>query len=243
MAECFGNTEVCIVQGYVFTDEGNVEVVFRMINGIDHFFPVFHVARFIGQVKLFQDNAVQSFVRKQERYFINAVEGFIFDNGFFINIAEQSQLIFHFIRQGPFCTANDDIRLNANTAQFFDTVLCRFCLQFAGSANVRYQCNVNVEHVVTADFLLDLTDCFEERQAFDIAYSTANFRNDDIGIIVIPYAIYTFFNFIGNVGNDLDGVAQIIAAPFFLQYRPVNFTGRNVRVLAQVNVDKAFIMT
>ena len=38
-------------------------------------------------------------------------------------------------------------------------------------------------------------------------------------------------------------MAQIVTASFFLQDRPVDFARRDVGVLAEVNVDEAFIMT
>ena len=38
-------------------------------------------------------------------------------------------------------------------------------------------------------------------------------------------------------------MAQIVTASFFLQDRPVDFASRDVGVLAEVNVDEAFIMT
>ena len=101
---------------------------------------------------------------------------------------------------------------------------------------------MNVQDVVAADFFLDLADSFQERQAFNVADGTADFRNDDIGIVVVTDAIDAILDFIRNVRNNLYRVAQIIAATFFLKDRPVNFTGRNVGVLPEVDVDEAFIV-
>ena len=102
---------------------------------------------------------------------------------------------------------------------------------------------MDVQDVIAADFLLDLADGFQERQAFDVADSAADFRDDDVRIVVVADAIDAVLDFIGDVRDDLDGMAQIIAAAFFLQDRPVNLAGRDVGVLAEVNVDEAFIMT
>ena len=144
MTQCFGYTEVGIVKCYIFAYEGNRKVMFRVIDSMDHLLPVFHIARFIRQIQFFQYDTIQSFFRKEKRYFINAVQCFIFDDSIFINIAEQGQFIFHFIRQRPFCTADDNIGLDANTPQFFYAVLGRFRLQFARSSDIRYQSNVNI---------------------------------------------------------------------------------------------------
>ena len=47
MAQGFSNAQIGIVQGYIFTDQGNFQFFFRMINIIDHLFPVFHITRLI----------------------------------------------------------------------------------------------------------------------------------------------------------------------------------------------------
>ena len=242
MIQGFGNAEVSVVEGDVFTDQGNFQGLFGVVNRFDHLLPVFHVAGTIREVEFFQNDAVHAFFRQEQRNFIDAVQGLVFDDGIFVDIAEQGQLIFHFIGQGPFRTADDDIRLDTDAAQFFYAVLGRLGLQFTGSSDIRNEGDVNVQDVVAADFFLDLADSFQERQAFNVADGTADFRNDDIGIVVVTDAIDAILDFIRNVRNNLYRVAQIIAATFFLKDRPVNFTGRNVGVLPEVDVDEAFIV-
>ena len=243
MVQGFGYAEVSIVKGDILADQGDFQGLFRIVNGVDHLLPVFHIARAVGQVEFVQDDAVHAFFRQEERHFIDAVQGLVFDDGIFIDVAEQGQFFFHFIRQGAFRTADDDVRLDTDAAQFLDAVLGRFGLQFASSADVRHEGDVDVQDVIAADFLLDLADGFQERQAFDVADSAADFRDDDVRIVVVADAIDAVLDFIGDVRDDLDGMAQIIAAAFFLQDRPVNLAGRDVGVLAEVNVDEAFIMT
>ena len=48
---------------------------------------------------------------------------------------------------------------------------------------------MDVQYVVFADFLFNLTDCFEERQAFNITYGAADFRNYKISVVVAAYAV------------------------------------------------------
>lgn len=155
MVQSFSDAEVGVVEGDVFTDQGDFQGLFRIVNGMDHFLPVFHIAGTIGQVEFFQDDAVHPFFRQEEGYFIDAVQGLVFDDGIFVDVAEQGQLFFHFIRQGAFRPADDDVRLDADAAQFLDAVLGRFGLQFASSADIRYECDVDVQDIIAADFLLD----------------------------------------------------------------------------------------
>lgn len=98
MAKGFGYTQICIVKSYVFTDESNGKRLFRMVDCMDHLLPVFHMARFVGKSQLFDDNLVKTFLLHKKRHFINAVKGLIFNNGILINITEQGQFFFHFVR-------------------------------------------------------------------------------------------------------------------------------------------------
>ena len=232
MVQGFGDAQIGVVKGDVLADEGDVQFVFRVVNIVYHLLPVFHVARFVRQIQFFQYDAVHAFFRQEQRHFVNAVQRLVFNHGFLVDVAEQGQLFLHIVRQGAFRTADDDVRLNADAAQFLDAVLGRLGLQFAGCADIRDEGDVDVQHVVAADFLLDLADSFQEGQAFDIADGAADFRNDDVGVVVVAYAVHALFDFIGNMRDNLNGMAQIIAAPFFLQDGPVNLAGRNVGVLA-----------
>ena len=76
--------------------------------------------------------------------------------------------------------------------------------------------------------------CFDNGQAFDIADRTADLDDGDI------VTRFTFadpvFNFIGDVGNDLDGPALVIAFAFFLDDGPVNPARCHIAVLR-----KAFV--
>ena len=86
-------------------------------------------------------------------------------------------------------------------------MLSRFRFQFASCTDVRHEGYVNVEYVVTAYFFFNLTDCFEERQAFNVADSPTDFRNNDICIVVIADAEDALFNFVRNVRNNLNCMA------------------------------------
>ena len=103
-------------------------------------------------------------------------------------------------------------------------MLSRFGFQLTGCGNIRYQCNVNIKHIVFADILFYLTDGFQKRQAFNITYSAADFCNNKIGIILLAYAENALFDFICDMRNNLYGTAKIIATAFFINYTLVNLT-------------------
>ena len=167
----------------------------------------------------------------------------VFNNCFWFYVAEQSKFFFHFIRNVFFAAAYQDIWLNTNAAQFFYAVLCRFSFQLACCIDIRHQCYVNVKYIITTYVFFHLADSFHEWQAFNITYSTADFSNNYICVILFTYAVYVLFDFICNMWNYLYSAAQVITFTFFIDYRPVHFTCCNVGTFTKVNIDKAFIVT
>ena len=65
--------------------------------------------------------------------------------------------------------------------------------------------------LAAAKVVLELADRLDERQAFDIADRPADFADDEIQAVGVGQR--EFLDRIGDVGNDLDGRAEIIAAP------------------------------
>lgn len=94
-----------------------------------------------------------------------------------------------------------------------------------------------------ADFMLKLTDRFQKGLAFDVAYRTADFNNGNLCFLGSKIAVKTVFYFIGNMGDDLDSAAAEVAAPFFLQDAPVDFTSGDVRIFSETFINESFIVT
>ncbi len=71
---------------------------------------------------------------------------------------------------------------------------------------------MNVDRMIARQFVLELTDRFEERQAFDVADGAADL--DQHEIIFVVAREHEFLDRVGDVRDDLDGRAEIIAAAF-----------------------------
>ena len=102
---------------------------------------------------------------------------------------------------------------------------------------------MDVEAVVTTNCFFNLTDSFEEGQAFDVANSAANFSNYEISIVFTTCTPDAFFNFIGYVRNNLYGTTAIFATTIFVQNSNIDFASGAARSFRQVNISKAFIVT
>ena len=244
MTQGFGNGNISILQSNVFADysDSYLLVIFFQDAG-HHIMPALHILRLVLHFQLAQDNGIKSLLLHEHRYLINASCGKVLNNCVGVYVAEHSHFFAHFLRDRLFAAANDNIRRNTDAAQLFDAVLSRFGFQLTGCGNIRYQRNMNIKHIVLADILFYLTDGFQKRQAFNITYSTADFRNNEVGIILLAYAENALFDFICDMRNNLYGTAKIIATAFFIYYTLVNLACGRIGVFGQVDINKAFVMS
>ncbi len=70
---------------------------------------------------------------------------------------------------------------------------------------------MNVDRVPARYLITELADRLEERQALDVADRAADLAQHEIEVVVA--VANEVLDGVGDVGNDLDGGAEIIAAP------------------------------
>ena len=87
---------------------------------------------------------------------------------------------------------------------------------------------MDVEHVAATDVLAHLADGLEERQALDVADGAADLDDDDVRLAVASDALDALLDLVGDVRNDLDGAAQIVAAALLGDDRLVDAPGGDV---------------
>src|SRR5207253_10354119 len=85
---------------------------------------------------------------------------------------------------------------------------------------------VNVERVPARQFVAELADRLEERQALDVAHGAADFYQDEVEALVALED--EVLDGVGDVGNDLDGGAEVIAAPFLGEDFLIDVAGGDV---------------
>ena len=89
---------------------------------------------------------------------------------------------------------------------------------------------VDVDDMVTGQIVAKLPDGLKKWQALDIADGAADLAKDEIALLV-SFAD-EFLDGVGDMGNHLDGGAEIVAAPFLGENLLINATGRDVVVPA-----------
>ena len=99
---------------------------------------------------------------------------------------------------------------------------------------------MDVEYVVAPVVPAELADRLEEWQALDIANGAADF--DDRQVETFGGLADALFYFVGDVRDDLDGRAEIIAAALLLDHGVVDLPGGAVVAPAHPGFEKALVV-
>ena len=67
-------------------------------------------------------------------------------------------------------------------------------------------------HGVATQFPFELSDGFKEGRAFDVADGAADFGDDEVVLARFAEVLHALLNFVGDVGHDLNGFAEVVAA-------------------------------
>ena len=114
-------------------------------------------------------------------------------------------------------------------------------LLLARRPQVGHQGHVDITDVVPAHVLAELADRLQEREDLDVAHRAADLGDDDVDVLG-PQALDPEFYLVGDVGDDLDRLAQVLAPALFANNRLVNGASGGVGVTGQRLVDEALVV-
>ena len=92
------------------------------------------------------------------------------------------------------------------------------------------------------DVLAHLADRLEERQALDVADRAADLDDHHVRVAVAGHARDPLLDLVGDVRDDLDRAAEVVAAALLGDDRLVDAAGRDVGALGQVLVDEPLVV-
>ena len=105
-------------------------------------------------------------------------------------------------------------------------LLGRLGLELARGGDPRHQRGVDADRLVAAKVVPQLADRFDERQALDVADGAADLADDEIELVGVGQR--EFLDRVGDVRDDLDGRAEIVAAPLLGDDVAVDAAGGDV---------------
>ena len=164
VAQRFGDREVGIRKFGVLADDGdlNRRLLSNDLGG--ELLPTREVWRSGGKTKLAHHQVAEAELLELQRHLIDGARGGGRDDRLDGNVGEEGDLLAHVIGNRMVGAQDDDVGLNAATAQLLHRVLCRLRLQLARGGEFWKQRDVNVERVAAANILLELSDRLNERQ-------------------------------------------------------------------------------
>jgi hypothetical protein len=101
---------------------------------------------------------------------------------------------------------------------------------------------MDVENIIPPDVGLKLTDCLQKGKGFDISYSSSDFRNHYIWLILNSYLLDIIFDLICDMGNNLNSSPIVFSSALLTDHPIIDTTGSNTAALGQILVQKTLIV-
>ena len=164
VAQRFGDREVGIRKFGVLADDGDLN---RRLLGNDlrgELLPTRKVWGSGWKTKLAHDQVAKAELFKLQRHLIDGARGGCGNDRLNRDVGEEGDLLTHVIGNWMVGAQDDDVGLNAAAAQLLHRVLGGLRLQLTGGGEFWKQRDVDVERVATANILLQLSNCLNERQ-------------------------------------------------------------------------------
>ena len=244
MAERFGDGQVGVGQLDVLADERDLEDGLGRLDALDEGAPRFEVGLDVrvDEAEVADDQPAEARLLEHQRHFVDGVRGLGRDDGLARDVREQRDLVADLVADRVIGAEHDHVGLDADATQLLDRVLGGLGLQLAGRREGRQQRDVDVQHVRPTHVLAHLADGFEERQRLDVADGPADLDDHDVRVAVAGDARDALLDLVGDVRDDLDRSAEVVAAALLGDDRLVDAAGRDVAELGQVRVDEALVV-
>ncbi len=155
-------------------------------------------------------------------------------------VTEERDFLFDLGVEGLLAAADEEVGLDADGAKLGCTVLGGFGFQLAGGLDVGDEGDVDVDGVGGARFEAKLAQGFEEGERLDVADGAADF--DDADVDVFRAGADTGFDLVGDVGDDLNGFAEVVAASLFGDDGFVDLSGGEVVLTGEAGVGEPLVV-
>ena len=166
----------------------------------------------------------------------------ITQSGLGLDVAEHGDLAENLFFQRLVAAQHDDIRRDAHALQLLDRVLGRLGLVFVAAPQEGHQRHMDEERVLPPLFQTDLPGGLQEGLALNVAGGAADLGDDHVGVGFRSHMVDEVLDLLGDVRNDLHGLAEVFAAPLLVQHVPVDLAGGKVGPAVQILVDKTLVM-
>ncbi len=241
MDQSFFERFVGILVFDVLADDADEHLILRIVGAMDEGLPLAHVGILGVDMQILEHEFIHALMGEGQGTLVDAGDVASGDDGLLLDIAEKRNLALHLLRQEAVGAAEQDIGLDSDREQLLHRVLGGLGLQLSRSGDEGNQRDMDEESVLAAELLAHLADGFKEGKRLDIADGAADFADDDIDIV--GNLLHGGFDFVGYVGNDLDGFSEIVATALFGDDLLVDSARGEIVVASQPRVCKALVVS
>ena len=161
------------------------------------------------------------------------------------HVGEERDLVALVVRDAAVGAAQQGIGLDADLAHLLHGVLGGLGLELAGGGDPGHVGEVHVGRLVGAHAQAHLAHGFQERQRLDVAHRAADLDDGHLGLVAGAHAgtaADEVLDLVGDVRDDLHGLAEIVAAAFFLQHALVDLARGEVVAALHAGADEALVV-
>ncbi len=225
-----GHGQVGVGQVDVLADEGDLDLVLRVVHPLEELVPLCPVDVAETEPEPPDDVGVEPL---PVQHLGNVVDARRVDRGgdrVDVDVAHERDLALDRLRDVAVGAQHEPVGLDADLAQRGDGVLGRLGLELPARREVGHERDVEEEAVVAADQVAHLPGRLEEGQRLDVADRAADLGDDDVRRVRRPggEGPHPGDDLVGDVRDDLDGVSEVLAAPFLGDDVVVDLPGRHV---------------
>jgi hypothetical protein len=242
VAQGLDNGEVGVGEIDVLADHGDLDGLRRRLDPFHKGAPLGEIRLAVGHPQVTHEVSVQALVVEHQRDLVDRSGVGLRDHALEIDVAEQRDLLLEAPAYVPVGAADDHVGVDTYRPELAHGVLRRLGLQLTGGADVRQERYVNERAVVAADLVAELADGFQERQRLDVTDGPADLHYEQVGPAGHRESLYTALDLIGDVRDDLDGLAQELAPTFLGDDCLVDAAGGGVRAAVEILVGEPLVV-
>jgi hypothetical protein len=214
--ECLDDRQVGVGEVDVFAHESDRDLVGRIGHLVHHRSPGPEIGFDGLEFEPLADDVVQTALVEQERHLVNARCVDRIDDRLERHVAEQADLAPFRVVDRSIRTHHDRVGMDPTAAKLGDAVLGRLGLQLLARPDVWDQGDVDVGGCTRPEVVAELPNRLQKREDLDVADRTSDLGDHHVGAGPLSELADPLLDLVGDVGNHLDGVPQVVAPPLFL---------------------------
>ena len=229
------------MEGHILAYQGDLHTALGVLGPVDHGGPLGQVGHVADQPQTAHHHVGQPLPFQHQGHLVEHLGGQVGDGVVHRDVAEQGDLLQNVLGDGVVAAAHDHVGLDTDGQQLLAGVLGGLTLQLAGAGNGHDQGDVDEHDVLAAPLGGHLADGLQEGLGLDVAHGAADLHDGHVGVGSLQ-GVDIALNFVGDVGDDLNGAAKIVAGALPVEDVPVDLAGGDGGIEGQVFIDEPLVV-